>query len=175
MNTLTLVVGSLVLLLLVIRQFTEQAVNWRTLLLLPVLSACASYIDLQWAFAHFSLLLLTLGLASGVLAGLASGIFRGRHTRVRLDPASGMIRSRPEPASSFMWLGLLIVRMGTLILTYAHLQQSNALIGFLTAFGGTVFLVSIATQKYLVYTQYSRLIQNSGNQFNMYPNEMSRE
>ena len=156
MNNIILILLVLLLFVyMIVRQFTEQQVTWSTLLLLPAISAYASYTDLQPAFARFALLPLAAGLALGVLVGLITGIFRGQHTKVRLDSASGNIYSKPELASSLMWLGLLIIRIAVIALGYSPLEH-NLFVGILTAFGGTLFLVSISTQKFMVYMQYNR-------------------
>jgi hypothetical protein len=157
MNDIIIILLVLVALVyLVFRQFTEQQVNWRTLLLLPALSAYASYTELLPAFARFTPLPLIAGLAVGALAGLATGVLRGRATRVRLDSASGQIYSKPQLASSLTWVGLMLVRAAVIALAYTPLDHT-LLAGVLIAFGGTVFLVSIATQKFMVYLEYSRL------------------
>ena len=159
MNNLIILLVVLVLFVyMVVRQFTEQVVSWRSLLILPAISAYGSYTDLVPAFAHFALAPLMAGLALGALAGLATGIFRGQHTRVRLDSASGNVVSKPELVSSLMWLGLLIVRIGVIVMSYSHnnLGLNSTLTAILIAFGGTLFLVSISTQKFMVYLQYSR-------------------
>ncbi len=140
----------LVFFYMVARQFTEQRITLLSLLLLPLLSAYASYTDLQPAFARFAPLPLV-----GGLVGIATGIFRGRHTRVRLDSASGIVYSKPQLPSSLMWLALLIVRIGVTFLAYTPSLRHNLLVGVLIAFGGTVFLLSISIQKWIVYRQYS--------------------
>jgi hypothetical protein len=136
---------------IIVRQFTEQVVNLRTLLLLPALSTYACYTDMNADFTHFTPTLLVVGLVVGVVPGLLTGIFRGRHTRVRQDSASGSIFSKPESASSFMWLGLLIVRIAVITLSRMPFGEHNVLIAMLTAFAASLFLVSIATQKFMVY------------------------
>lgn len=157
-NMIILLLVLVLFVYMIIRQFTEQVVSWRSLLILPALSAYGSYTDLVPAFTHFALPPLIAGLALGVLAGLATGIFRGQHTRVRLDSASGNVLSKPELASSLMWLGLLIVRIGVIVMSYSHnnLGLNSTLTAILIAFGGTLFLVSISTQKFMVYLQYNR-------------------
>jgi hypothetical protein len=145
---------------IIVRQFTEQQVTPISLLLLPLVSAYASYLDLQPAFMRFAPLPLIGGLAVGVLVGVAIGIFRGRNTRVRLESSSGIVYSKPQLPSSIMWLVLLIVRIGVIILTFSPLGHM-LLVGIVIAFGGTVFLLSVSTQKWMVFTQYSRYRANA--------------
>lgn len=144
-----------VFLYLIVRQFTEQRVTPLSLLLLPLLSAYASYRDLQPAITRFALLPLVGGLALGVLVGLATGVLRGRYTRVRLESASGIVYSKPQLPSSLTWLVLLVVRIGVIALTYSPLGHA-LLSGVIIAFGGTTFLLSISTQKLMVFWQYHR-------------------
>lgn len=140
---------------LIVRQFTEQRVTPISLLLLPLLSAYASYTDLRPAFTRFPPLPLVVGLVLGVLVGLATGVLRGRYTRVRLENASGTVYSKPQLPSSLTWLVLFIVRIGVLALAYSPLGH-DLLIGVLIAFGGTTFLFSVSTQKVMVFLQYNR-------------------
>lgn len=154
-NTIFFLLLLVVSVYIVIRQFVEQRVTPVTLLLLPLLSVYASYIDLRLAFTRFPPLPLLGGLAFGIIVGLLTGIFRGRHTRVRLDNTSGTVYSKPQIPSSIMWLALLLVRIGVLVLTYSSLND-NLLVGVIIAFGGTVFLFSITTQKFIVFTRSNR-------------------
>lgn len=158
-TTILILVIALLAVYLVVRQFTEQVVTWRTLLLLPAVAAYACYSELQEDFTHFAPALLIVGLLVGILPGLLTGIFRGKHTRVRLDSANGRVLSKPELASSLTWLGLLILHIGVIAAGYLGLNHSIAG-GVLTAFVGSFLLVNIIAQKYMVYTQYSRY-QNS--------------
>lgn len=155
-NMDTLLIVAVLLVYMVVRQFTEQRVNVINLVLLPVLSGYLSYTELQPDFAHFTALPLLAGLAIGVLAGLASGIFRGRNTRVRLDSTSGQIYAKPLLACSLMWIVLLLVRISVIALNYSPLGHS-LLAGVLLACAGALFVVSISTQKVMVFAQYSRL------------------
>jgi hypothetical protein len=158
-NIIVLLLVLIFLLYLIFRQFTEQRVTWRTLLLLPILSVYASYVELVPAFAHFASVLLIIGLALGVLAGLATGIFRGRNTRVRLDGASGLIYARPALPSSLTWLGLLIIRFAVVAVSYSPLSHASWA-GVLIAFASALFLLNVITQKFMVYLQSNRLQSN---------------
>jgi hypothetical protein len=55
-----------------------------------------------------------------------------------------------------MWLALLAIRITVITLSYSSLS-TNLLVGMLIAFGGTVFLVSVSTQKFMVFQQYNHL------------------
>lgn len=154
-NTIFILFVLALLVYMVVRQFTKQQVNMRNLLFLPALSAYASYTDLVPAFAHFASSLMYTGLAIGIVFGLLTGVFRGWHTQVYRDSSNGLIYSKPELASSLMWLALLIARVAVLVLSYSPLG-STPVVGVLIAFASSVFLVSICTQKYMVYAEYNR-------------------
>lgn len=154
----TILFGVLIALLavyLIVRQLTEQAVNWRTLLLLPALAVYGCYMELQPDFARFAPTLLIVSLLAGIVPGLLAGIFRGQHTRVRLDSARGRVLSKPELPSSLMWLGLLILHAAVIAVSYTSLEES-IMGAILTAFVGSLLLFSIIAQKFIVYQQYSR-------------------
>ena len=155
-NMLIILVVLVLFVYMIVRQFTEQQVSLVNLLLLPLLSAYACYTELPPAFARFALLPLLGGLVLGVLAGLATGILRGKYTRVRLDSASGQIYSKPQLVSSLTWLALLIAHIAVIALSYSPLDHA-LLVGVLTAFASVLFLVSIATQKLMVYMQTNSL------------------
>lgn len=156
MDTITLVVLiALLAVYLIVRQLTEQAVNWRTLLLLPAVAVYGCYMELQPEFARFAPTLLIVSLLVGIVPGLFAGIFRGQHTRVRLDSARSRVVSKPERASSLMWLGLLILHAAVIAVSYTSLDKSITG-AILTAFVGSLLLVSIFAQKFIVYQQYSR-------------------
>jgi hypothetical protein len=151
-NTLIILVVAALAIYAIVRQFTEQQVTPRSLLLLPALSAYASYMDLQPAFARFSPALLIGGLVLGAALGILAGMFRGRHTQVRLDRASGNVFAKPDLICSVAWLVLLVVRIAVIALSYSPLGL-NPVVGALTACCGSLFLLSVATQKYMVYVQ----------------------
>jgi hypothetical protein len=155
-STQTILLIAAVAIYIIVRQFTEQRVTWTTLLLLPAVSIYASYTELQDDFAHFLPVLLIAAMVIGVLPGVLTGLFRGRHTRVRLDQASGVIYSKPEAASSLMWVGLLVLHIAVIALAYSPLG-TLWLTGMLSAFASTLFLVSVSVQKWMVYQQYSLL------------------
>jgi membrane protein CcdC involved in cytochrome C biogenesis len=155
-NIIILLVVAVLAVYVIIRQFTQQRVTMINLLLLPLLSAYASYNELLPAFGHFTPWPLIAGMAVGLLVGIATGIFRGRYTSVRQDSASGQVYSKPQLASSLMWLALLIVRIAAIVLSTSSLRD-NLLTGTLIACGGTLFFFSISTQKAMVFRQFSRL------------------
>lgn len=160
-NIVLIVVMSFLVIYLVARQFTQQVVNWSSLLLLPLASAYSSYLDFQAGFEKFAPLPLIAGLAVGVLAGLAIGTYRGKYTQVFVDNASNRIVSKPQLRSSLMWLGQLIVRITIGVLSYSAVGQHNLLIGVASLFISGLFMISIGTQKFILYTQYKRLQQQS--------------
>lgn len=139
------------------RQFMEQQVTWRTLLLLPAISAYGSYAEWQEEFMHFNVGVLAAGLALGLVLGVATGIYRGIYTRVRLDSVSGLAFSKPQLPSSLTWAGLFVVRIVAGALVYGGQGEKNILIGLLTIATSVLFLVSVSTQKFLVYQKASRL------------------
>lgn len=149
----------------IVRQFTEQQVTWRTLLLLPALSAYGSYTEWQTEFMHFSLALLLAGLALGLALGVATGVYRGLYTRVRLDSASGIAFSKPRLPSSLTWAGLFVVRISAGVLIYSGLGRTNMLVGLLTIAASILFLASISTQKFIVYQKATRLRSSTPQQF----------
>lgn len=154
-NMIIILVVVALVVYLIVRQFTEQVVTWRTLLLLPALAVYGSYTEIQPDLSHYAPALLVASLAVGVLPGLLTGIYRGKRTRVRLDSTNGNVYSKPELASSLTWLGLLLVHIAAIALSYTILAHSLA--GYLlTAFVGSLLLFSIATQKFIVYQQYNR-------------------
>ncbi len=155
-STTTIFLIALVAVYIVIRQFTEQQVTWTTLLLLPAVSIYASYTELQDDFAHFLPALLIGAMVIGVVPGIFTGLFRGRHTNVRLDQASGTIYSKPQAASSLMWVALLVLHLGVIALAYSPLG-TLWVAGVLSAFASTLFLVSVVVQKWIVYQRYSEL------------------
>lgn len=147
------------------RQFTEQKVTWRTLLLLPALSAYESYTEWQTAFIHFSSGLLLVGLALGLALGVATGVYRGLYTRVRLDSARGIAFSKPRLPSSLTWAGLFVVRIVAGVLTYRGLDRTNMLVGLLTIAASILFLASISTQKFIVYQKATGLRSGASQKF----------
>lgn len=147
------------------RQFMEQRVTWRTLLLLPALSAYESYTEWQTVFRHFSLGLLLTGLALGLVLGVATGVYRGLYTRVRLESASGIAFSKPQLPSSLTWAGLFVVRILAGVLIYSGLGRTNILVGLLMTATSILFLTSISTQKFIVYQKATRLRSNVPQQF----------
>ena len=157
MNNILMILVALVLFAyLIVRQFTKQRVTPINLLLLPLLSAYASYTELPPVFARFALLPLLAGLMIGALAGLATGILRGKYTSVFLDSSTGQAYSKPQLASSLTWLALLLAHIAVIALDYSPVAHM-LIIGVLLAFASTLFLVSIATQKWMVFLQYNRL------------------
>lgn len=156
MNVITIILVVAVLAVyLVVRQFTQQVVTWRTLLLLPLVAIYGCYSELNEDFSHFAPTLLIVSVAVGILPGLLSGIFRGKHTRVSLNSENGNVYSKPELASSLTWLGLLIVHIAAIALSYTLLKDSlpGAL---LTAFAASLVLFNVVAQKFMLYQQYNR-------------------
>ena len=139
------------------RQFMEQQVTWRTLALLPALSAYGSYSEWQSDFLHFSAGLLVAGLLLGLVLGVATGIYRGMYTRLRLDSATGLAFAKPQLPSSLMWAGLFVVRIAGGVVIYSGLGKTNMLIELLTVAASVLFLASISTQKFIVYQKAARL------------------
>ncbi len=150
---------------MIARQFMEQRVTWSTLLLLPALSAYASYTEWQTAFLHFSPGLLLVGLALGLVLGVATGVYRGLYTRVRLESASGIVFSKPQLPSSLTWAALFIVRIAAGVLIYRGLERTNMLVSLLTTAASILFLASISTQKFIVYQKAARLRSSVPQQF----------
>jgi hypothetical protein len=149
----------------IIRQFTKQQVTWRTLLLLPALSAYESYTEWQTEFIHFGSGLLLAGLALGLVLGVATGVYRGLYTRVHLDSASGIAFSKPRLSSSLTWVGLFVVRIVAGVLTYRGLDGTSMLVALLTIAASILFLASISTQKFIVYQKATRLRSSASQQF----------
>ncbi len=143
---------------MIIRQFTEQEITWRSLLILPALSIYGSYLELQSDFSHFAPAFLVMAMAVGVVPGLFAGLFRGQHTKVRLENASGVIYSKPELAA--------------LIALNASPLGTNLLVGMFSACASALFVVSVVVQKFLVYQQYNRY--QTGNFAGQYQNMRSR-
>ncbi len=160
-NILFIVVMSFLVIYLVARQFMQQPVTWTSLLLLPAASAYSSYLDFQAGFSKFAPLPLVAGLIVGALIGVAVGAYRSKYTQVFVDTASNRIVSKPQLRSSGMWLGQLIVRVAIGVLSYSPLGQHSLLIGVASLFISGLFLVSIVTQKFMLYTQYKALQQKA--------------
>lgn len=151
-----LILVVLLLIFLIIRQFAEQAINWRYMVLLPIISAVVCFKDVQWAFSRFALYPLVAAVVVGALVGFVTGIIRGQQSSIRLDGTSGTLFSKPGLISSGIWLGVGIIRIGVVVLTAGNFGQQSILAGILAASGGTLFLVNVCVQRCLILWQASR-------------------
>ncbi|HTI13718.1 MAG TPA: hypothetical protein VL461_03980 [Dictyobacter sp.] len=167
---MTVVIVIAVLVYFVVRQFQEQVLSARTLLLQPVLFTIYSFETLSDQFTHplVSVDILIALMVIGVVTGSALGWYRAGLTRMRYDQESGKIKVKARGLNIVLYLLVLIARFGVEIMVGMKLNHTNMVVALLAAFLATFFLFNIYLEKLRLYqrsSQYSRSSMDEGTSF----------
>ncbi len=164
MNNILLDMLILILVLyLIARQFMEQEVTMRSLWALPIVIAYYTYTRLQTVYVHFDPTLFNVTIGIAAFAGLVPGLFHGSQMHLRQDQ-NGRIFARSTRKASLLWLGLLILRIACIALSYIPFEQTfwplALALALVTTFISVLFLSFIVVSKLRLFAALSQM-QNS--------------
>ena len=141
--TLIIILG--VLSYMVVRQFQEQPVRPRMLVLLPAILTYYTYTNIvsELAKPMVDPAFLIACMAVGVILGGLLGWYRGGLVHLRLDRASGLVYSKASTINIVIWMAVLLIKIATAFALYTGLSHTSLWIALVTAVVSTLFLANI--------------------------------
>ncbi|QBD78125.1 DUF1453 family protein [Ktedonosporobacter rubrisoli] len=158
-NSMTLLIIVVVVIYMIVRQFQEQRITLVSLIILPVLVAYYTFmratveLSIQIISPSFIMAAMLLGLA----VGLPLGLYRGTLPALRKDPETGRILAKRNTLSICIWFLVFLVRVFTVVASYASLTRTSPLIALIAAIMNTLFLGNIVGERVSLFWRASRL------------------
>lgn len=141
--------GLVIAVYIVVRQFMERPVTPASLLISPALITlytCFSIAE-EWAKSPVSTAWLLMMMAAGLLAGGLLGVYRGNLATIRYNPDWRRVTVKASAVNIVLYLLVLAVRIAAEILLSLHLNERSALLALTMAFLTTLFLANIVLEK----------------------------
>jgi hypothetical protein len=162
-SIITLIIIVAVVIYMIVRQFQEQTIKPRSLLILPLLITYYTYTSIveQLTTPLVNASMLIVAMIVGLCAGGLLGTFRGRLARMRFDVATGLVKSKASTLNIVLYLLILVVRIGADTLLALHMNHASVLLALTIAFLTTLFLGNILAEKATLYLRSQRF-QTSG-------------
>jgi hypothetical protein len=157
-NMITLVIVLVVVVYMIVRQFQEQTIRPRSLLILPLLITYYTYTSIveQLTTPLVNASLLIVMLVVGLFAGGLLGTFRGRQARMRFDATTGLVKSKASSLNIVLYLITLVVRIAAETLLALHMNHDSVLLALTIAFLTTLFLGNVLAEKTTLYLRAQR-------------------
>ncbi len=157
-NIITLVLVVAVVIYMIVRQFQEQTIKPRSLLILPLLITYYTYTsiveELTNPLVNTSILIAIM--VVGLCAGGLLGAFRGSQTRMRFDVTTGLVKSKASTLNIVLYLVTLVIRIVAETMLYLHMNHSSVLLALTIALLTTLFLGNILAEKATLYLRSQR-------------------
>lgn len=152
-NELMMLIVAALAIWLIVRQFREQAITPRSLLIYPILIAFYTYTNITGQLAHpfINPAILVGCFIVGLLPGALLGLFRGMRTSLRLDQMSGIVYARPSVTNALLWLGMIALKVLSGVAQYSGFAHTSMLGAILIALTTTIFIGYICTTYLVLY------------------------
>jgi xanthine/uracil permease len=152
-STITIVIVLAVLFFIVARQFQEQTLSPRNLLLAPIVFTIYTYTTVTDLFKQplASMQILVGLMVIGAICGSALGWYRGGLTRMRYDQQSGKTLVKARPLNIILYLIVLLARIAVATMENLKFAHTSVLLALVAAFLATFFIFNIYLEKLHLY------------------------
>jgi hypothetical protein len=158
-NITTLIIVLVVVVYMIVRQFQEQTIKPRSLLILPLLITYYTYTSIVTQITHplVDVSILLVMMVIGLCAGGLLGVFRSSRARMRYDVRTQQVKSKASTINIVLYLLTLAVRIAAETMLALHLNRHSVPLALGIAFLTTLFLGNILAEKATLYVRSQRL------------------